>query len=44
MIIGYGASGSGKTSTLINFFDKNLNVSNPGIMMYMSDKLQSEYN
>ena len=43
MIIGYGSSGSGKTSTLINFFDRNTGINHPGVMIYMSNSMQDEY-
>jgi hypothetical protein len=43
MIIGYGSSGSGKTSTLINFFDRNTKMNYPGVMIHMSNKMQDEY-
>ncbi len=43
MIIGYGSSGSGKTSTLINFFDRNTKINYPGVMIHMSNKMQDEY-
>lgn len=43
MIIGYGASGSGKTSSLINYYDSNSKKSTDGILIDLCKKYASAY-
>ena len=47
MIIGYGASGSGKTSTLVNLYNRdavgNEEKNQPGIMIHMANSLVDTY-
>jgi len=43
VIVGYGASGSGKTSTLVNFFSRKTMSNEAGIMIHMANQLQDTY-
>ena len=43
VILGWGSSGSGKTSTLINFYDKNTGKSQEGIITYLCNNLIGDF-